>query len=600
LLPPAGQAANVAVALAPKSPSPRPQVTPPSLFAVPACSFVPPTLDAGRMDQLAPLFDDLASRTLPDAPAVERWLHDESELLSRIAAEQARRYIRMTRSTDDAAARQAYLQIEQQVMPQVKVRSDALDKKLLAAPALEALDPDRYGVLLRRRRTQSALFRAANTDLQRQEAELQTRQQAIVGGITVDFDGHALTLQQLGPYFQSQDRAVRERAFRSGLEARRRHWDVLEDVYDELIGLRTTMARNAGFTTYTPYRFQDLGRYDYTETTGRRFHDAIADCVVPAVRQLDRIRAQRLGLDRLRPWDLEVDPDGRPPLRPFATQDELIALCRRILAAIDPEFARHLDELVRRDLVDLMSRKNKAPGGYQYQLEDERVPFIFANAAGLHHDVQTLLHECGHAFHSLLCRHHELLAFRDYPIEMAETASMSMELLGLEHLGVVYAADDARRAYRQHLEGLLRTLTWIASIDAFQLWVYGRPKHAREERRVAWLDIRRRFGGEVDWSGLDDALAMQWIAQSHLFHHPLYYIEYGIAQVSALQVWRNYRRAPAAAIAAYRRALALGGTRPLPELFAAADVDFDLSSNLLRELVADLTARIGGGPPPVS
>lgn len=566
----------------------------PPLFAAPKWAFVPPTLDAGRLDQLVPLFDELTHRALPDAAAIERWLRDESELSSRISAEQARRYVRMTRNTDDVGAKRAYLDLEQVVMPEVKVRSDALDKKLLACPAVVTLDPARYEVLLRRRRTQSRLFRPENTELQRQEAELQTEQQAILGGMSVEFDGRSLTLQQLGPYYESQDRDLRERAFRAGLAARRARWPELEDIYDRLVALRTTMARNAGFTTYTPYRFEELGRYDYTEATCRRFHDAIADCVVPAVRRLDRERARRLSLDRLRPWDLEVNPEGHPPLRPFATQDELIALCRRILSEVDPRFARELDELVRRDLLDLMSRKGKAPGGYQYQLEDERVPFIFANGVGVHHDVQTLLHECGHAFHSLLCRHHELIAFRDYPIEIAETASMSMELLGLEHLGVVYAAADAHRVYRKHLEGLLRTLTWIASIDALQLWVYDKPKHSREERRIAWLDIRRRFGGDVDWQGLDDALAMQWIAQSHLFSHPLYYIEYGIAQVSALQVWRNYRHDRKAAIAAYRAALAQGGTRPLPELFATAKVDFDLSTTMLRGLVADVIAQIDG------
>jgi oligoendopeptidase F len=549
-------------------------------------------LDAGSFEALEPLFDELAGRPLQTAAQLERWLRDESELQSRIDAEQARRYVRMTRDTANPAAKDAYLAMEQATMPRAKRRADALDKKFLSSAALDELDRREFEVLIRRRRTQSSLFREENTELQREEAELQTRQQTLMGEITVAFDGRSHTLQQLGPYYEDQDRSVRERAFRAALAARRKRWPALEDIYDRLVALRTTVARNAGFTTYTPFRFQELGRYDYTEATCREFHDAIAEHVVPAVRELDRARAQKLGLSRLRPWDLEVDTDGLPPLRPFATEQELVTLCRRILSAIDPGFASDLDELVRKDLLDLMSRKGKAPGGYQYQLEDERVPFIFANSVGVHQDVQTLLHECGHAFHSLLCRHHDLLSFRDYPIEMAETASMSMELLGLEQLGTVYDAPDARRASRRHLENVLRTLTWIASIDAFQHQVYGSPRYSRDERRTAWLDIRRRFGGDVDWSGLEDALAMQWIAQTHLFNHALYYIEYGIAQVGALQVWRNYRRDPTRAIAAYRRALALGGKRPLPELFEAAGVQFDLSPEMLRGLVADVMQRI--------
>jgi oligoendopeptidase F len=561
-------------------------------FNPPHWHFTPSDLDPGSVRALAPLFDELEQRALPDATAIERWLRDESELHSRVSGEHARRYVRMTRHTDEAEARQSYLAIEQSVVPFVKLRGDALDKKLLACPALGALDTRRYETLVRRRRTQSELFREENTKLQQREKELQTRHQGILGSISVEFDGRTMTLQQLGPFYESLDRNERERAFRAALAARRAHWTELEDILDELIQLRSTMARNAGFATYTGYRFLELGRYDYTEETCRRFQDAIAECVVPVVRELDRDRAKSLGLPQLRPWDFEVDPEGRPPLRPFSTEKELIALCRRVLHGVDPRFATSLDELVQRDLLDLMSRPGKAPGGYQYQLEDERVPFIFANAVGVHSDLQTLLHECGHAFHSLLCRDEDLIAFRDYPIEMAETASMSMELLGSENLSLIYSGDDLQRARTKHFEGILRTLTWIASIDAIQLWIYSKPRHSREERRTAWLDIRRRFGGDVDWSGFEEALAMQWIAQTHVFQHALYYIEYGIAQVAALQIWRNYRDDRTSALAAYRSALALGGTRPLPELFAAANVRFDLSASMLSHLVGDVADQL--------
>lgn len=564
----------------------------PVTLPAPVWRFVPEELDAGSLPAIEPLFADLAARPLVAREELEQWLRDESELIAKIHAVVARRYVRMTCHTDDEAAKQAYLDMEQVVLPRVKVLSDQLDRKFLACAAIGDLDQDHYEVLIRGRRTKSEIFREENTELQRQEAELQTQQQALMGSITVDFEGETRTLQQLGPFYESQDRGQRERAYRAALEARAQRWPQLEDIYDQLVTLRTAIGRNAGFTTYTPYRFRELGRYDYTEADCRQFHDAIAQCVVPAVRELDRARAERLGLERLRPWDLEVDPEGRPPLRPFTTQEQLTALCRRLFAAVDPRFADEFDALVARDLLDLMSRRGKAPGGYQYQLEDERVPFIFANGVGLHHDVQTLLHEGGHAFHSLLCRHFDLLAYRDYPIEIAETASMSMELLGLEHLGDVYAADDAARAYQKHLEGVLRTLTWIASIDAIQHWVYGNPRHSRDDRRTAWLDIRRRFGGDIDWSGLEPALQMQWINQGHLFGSPFYYIEYGIAQLGALQVWRNYRRNRKKAVETYRRALALGGSRPLPELFAAADIRFDLSPKMLGALVDDVMAQI--------
>lgn len=561
-------------------------------LSAPVWHFVPPQFDAGSLATIEPLLEELAKRPLTDAAALEQWMRDESELLARISAEQARRYVRMTRDTNDEASKRSYLEMEQQVMPRVRVLCDALDKQFLLSPALGDLDQHRYETVIRRRRTQSEIFRAENTELQRQEAELQTRQQAIMGGITVEFDGRTQTLQQLASYYDNTDRSVREAAYRAALQARRQHWPELEDIFDRLVELRTQIARNADFASYTPYRFLELGRYDYDETTCRELHDAIAECVVPAVAELDRERARQLGVEKLRPWDLEVDPAGRPPMRPFSNQEEIVAICRKIFAAVDRRFADEFDALVERDLLDLMSRPGKAPGGYQYQLEDERVPFIFANGVGLHQDVQTLLHEGGHAFHSLLCREHDLLAFRDYGIEIAETASMSMELIGLEHLDAAYSPEDAERAYEKHLESVLRTLLWIASIDALQHWVYGNPKHSRDERRTAWVDIRRRFGGDVDWSGLEEALAMQWIAQTHIFNHAFYYIEYAIAQILALQVWRNYRTDRKGAIEAYRRALAMGGTRPLPELCEAAGIRFDLTADTLRGLIEDVVARI--------
>lgn len=566
----------------------------PPLFPAPPRRFLPADLDAGDLPRIEPLFEALRERRLDSLTALRAWLRDESELLSCIEGEKARRYVAKTRATADEAARAAYLRMEQEVVPMVKELSDGLDRHFLASPALAATIPDDLAVVVRRRRTQSDLFRPQNTDLQRQEAELQTQQQALMGGITVEFEGRTLTLQQLAPSFEQKDRGLRERAWRVAATARQERWAQQESIYDRLVALRTEMARNAGYTTYTPYRFLELGRYDYDQTTCRQLHDAIAECVVPAVRALDRERALRLGLGSLRPWDLEVDPDGRPPLRPFTSEGELIGLCRRLLAAVDPEFATWLDELQRRGLLDLMSRPGKAPGGYQYQYEDERVPFVFANGVGVHADVQTLLHESGHAVHSLLCRDLDLLALRDYPIEIAETASMSMELMGLEHLGLVYGAEDAARVRRRHLQKVLRTLTWIAAIDAFQHWVYATPVHDHEQRRTAWLDIWRRFGDSTDWTGIEPFRAMSWIRQDHLFSHAFYYIEYGIAQLAALQVWQQYRRDPARALANYRRALQLGGSRPLPELFAAMEVRFDLSATMLQALVDDVVTAIDG------
>ena len=555
-------------------------------------TFVPADLDAGDLAQVEPLYRALAARPLATLADLEAWLLDESALLAQVGAAVARRYIAMTCDTKDEATRERYLAIERDVVPATKALGDALDRKLLEHPASGDLDSARYGVLLRRRRALSEIFRPANVDLQRQESELESRQQAVMGGLTVTYAGQTHTLPAMARYQEDQARDVREGAWRATLTARESVWPELRDIFDRLVALRATMAGNAGFDDYTGYRFRQLQRLDYGPDTCHRFHDAVAEVVVPAVARLDANRCQRLGIETLRPWDLAVDPEGAPPHRPFTTDAELVEIATRLFARIDRRFAGELTMLRDRGLLDLMSRDGKAPGGYQYTLEDVGLPFIFANAVGTHDDVQTLLHEGGHAFHALSVRAEPLIAYREAPIEMAETASMSMELLALEHLEETYAPADARRARSRHLESVLRLLPWIASIDAFQHWIYAHPRHSAAERSQTWLALRARFAPGIDYRGVEAALENQWMQQGHLFTHPHYYIEYGIAQLASLQVWQAYRREPESAIAAYRDALALGGSRPLPELLAAAGVAFDVSPKQLTLLVRDVEAEL--------
>ena len=556
--------------------------------APPAWRFVPEELDAGNLAELEQLFAELSQRDLLTVEDLCRWLEDESELQARIAAEKARRYIRKTCYTDDEIAKERYLAMERDVMPRVKVLGDALDGKFLDCDLRDQLPPSGYEVLIRQRKNAKEIFREANTELQARESELQTRQQSLLGGLVVRFEGREHTPQQMAPYFLDQDRALRSRAHAALLAARRETWDPLNDIYDELLGLRQQMAENAGFDTYTPFRFRQLQRFDYGPDLCSEFHDAVEQVVVPAVARLDETRRTSLGIETLRPYDLEVDLEGREPFRPFDTEQQLLEIVSGLFSRIDSRFADEFGILRREQLLDLMSRKGKAPGGYQYALEDLRLPFIFCNSVGTHQDVQTLLHEGGHAFHSILSRHHSLLSYRRSPTEFAETASMSMELMGLEELAGVYGEDEARRTRRRHLEGLLRVLEWIATIDSFQHWIYANPGHDRAAREAHWLSIMDRFEPSLDYTGFEDARTNRWTAQTHLFNHPFYYIEYGIAQIAALQIWQAYRRDPVAAVHAYRSGLALGGSRPLPELFAAAGGRFEVSAGMLSSLVADI------------
>jgi oligoendopeptidase F len=389
----------------------------------------------------------------------------------------------------------------------------------------------------------------------------------------------------MGRFLEEPDRALREEAWQLVAQRRLQEAEKFEANFEELLKLREQIARNAGFGNYRDYAFRARARFDYTPEDCTAFHEAIEREAMPMLRELQADRRRQLKLPALRPWDLSVDPLNLPALRPFEQVGTMVERTQHIFDLLDPDLSKGFRLMGDLKLLDLANRKGKAPGGYQSTLAESRLPFIFMNAVGVQRDVETILHEAGHAFHALATRGEDLYAYRHAPIEFCEVASMSMELLGNEHIEAFYNADDARRARRDHLEGIIEIFPWIAAVDAFQQWIYTHPGHSRAERTAAWVDLMKRFGGDVDWSGLETVRANLWHRQLHIFLHPFYYIEYGIAQLGALQVWANSKRDRAGALRAYQKALGLGGSRPLPELFAAAGCKFDFSQNTVKPLV---------------
>jgi oligoendopeptidase F len=401
----------------------------------------------------------------------------------------------------------------------------------------------------------------------------------------VNFRGEEKTLVQMGRYLEEPDRAVRQEAWELVANRRLQEADKFEDIFDQLVKLREQIARNAGFANYLEYAFRARRRFDYTPADCRAFHDSVEQEIMPVLRELQAQRRQQLKLSALRPWDLAVDPLNRPPLRPFEQADHLVNRTQNIFTKLDGSLATGFHTMQQLRLLDLDNRKGKAPGGYQCSLNEARLPFIFMNAVGLQRDVETILHEAGHAFHALATRDEPLMTYRHAPIEFCEVASMSMELLGGEYLEEFYSTGEANRARRDHLEGIVKFFPWMATIDAFQHWIYSRPGHSRAERTQAWLGLMDRFGDDVDWSGYEKVRAHLWHRQLHLFLHPFYYVEYGIAQLGALRVWANSKQNKTKSIQDYQKALTLGGSRPLPELFAAAGCSFDFSVHTVKPLV---------------
>lgn len=556
--------------------------------------FVPAGLTF-EWPSLEKLFARLQDREIGSVAALEEWLADESDFNSAISEESSLRYVRNTSQTDNPEYERAYLEFIEQLEPKIKLRNSELDKKYVSTPFRMELSSF-YLLLDRKRENSISIFRQENVELEKDDSKLAQRYDKITGAMTVTYQGEERTLQQMSRFQEVIDRQVRKESWELSEERRLKDAEQLNRIYDEMVSIRHRMAKNAGFDNYRDYVFRKKERFDYTPDDCYRFHEAVEKHFVPLTRDLDRKRREKLGLDILRPWDLLVDESGRPPLRPFGSADELVQACTRIFGKIDPSLERYFAQMKELNLYDLDSRRGKAPGGYMLEFADARLPFIFMNSVGRDSDVRVLLHESGHSFHTFLTRDKGFpFLYRpgNMPTEFAEVASTAMELIGGEHLdGTFYGPEDAARSNREELETHVRLFGWIATIDAFQHWVYTHPGQTREEREDEWARTFRRFSGQASYEGYETYLRNRWQKQLHLFDVPFYYVEYGIAGLGALGLWIRYRKEPKEAISAYKDALSLGGSKPLPELFRAAGLPWDFGPKTVETYANELRSAL--------
>ena len=555
--------------------------------------FVPAEIDATTWDNLQPYYTKLLERELKCAGCLEQLILDRSELDAAADEAYSNLYIAMTCDTEDESIKAAFLAFVEHVEPELKKIRFELDKKVVKCEHVQHLDQDRFGILLRNWSADVDIFRDENVPLQTEDTKLGTEYAECCGAMMVEFDGEQRTMPQMGVYQLEQDREQREASWRAVAERRLDDRDKIDGMFDNMVKIRHQIALNAGFDNYMEYAFAEKHRFDYTPDDCTAFHDAIEQTCMPIVRKLEEERKSALGIDSLMPWDMAVDPHGHAPLKPFDTADELIEKSSTLFHKMDEGLGEMFDSM--RDggySLDLDSRKGKAPGGYQACRDRQRIPFIFMNAAGLPRDLDTMIHEAGHAFHSMLCKDEDLVWYRSSPIEFAEVASMSMESMAYPFLGEFYNEEETTRAIRKHLEGIVSTLPWVATIDAFQHWIYTNPQHTREERTAHWLTLTDRFGGGVCWDGLDMEREAVWHRQLHPFQVPFYYVEYGIAQLGALQMWMQYRNDPQAALDAYKNGLSLGDSKSLPELFSAAGLKFDFTADMVASLMETVQEQL--------
>ncbi len=561
--------------------------------------FVPRDVRFSCLDEVTSLYQKLLESNINSASELEEWLLNWSELEAAVDQHGSILYIRMTAKTDEEKFAVEYRRFIETVLPAIKPLIDKLKNKFLQEYERFPLDSNYYEIFLRTVTADVELFVKENIELQKQEDILSQEYQTICGTMTVDFDGKQLTIPQMSVFLLDPDRVLREKAWRAISTRRLKDKDKLDQLFDKMVKLRHRIALNAGFDNYMEYKFKELHRFDYTPQDCIQYHDCIEKFVLPLWKKILQRRKETMGLDVLRPWDTSVDPLGRPPLKPFDDVKKLIDGCRIIFSMVDDELGERFSSMAEERLLDLENRQGKAPGGYQSTLNEARKPFIFMNAVGIDSDVWTLLHEAGHSFHSIACAHHELLAYRHAPMEFCEVASMSMELLGGEHISVFYPSqidgpsEEELRSTREQFEDIIFTLIWVATIDAFQHWIYKNPEASIQDRKDQWLKIRQRFDtGLIDWNGLEEEHQTLWHKQLHIFEVPFYYIEYGIAQLGALQIWLNASKNKRQAVEKYKKALSLGGSRSLPELFNEAGICFDFSEKTIVPLVEAVADKI--------
>ena len=558
-------------------------------------SFAPDYLDGSSWESIEPLMNDLRDRKLSCSNCLETFIADRSSLSEVISEARARLYIDMTCHTDDEEIQKSWMQFVENVQPKLSEYSDILNRRLVEHESLDDL-PERFGILVKGIKTDIAIFREENIPLSTRVTKLVTEYNEICGAQMVEFDGEQKTFAQMAIYFENTDRKIREGAWKAVSERRFEDNERVSEIYDELIQIRHKIATNAGFEGFQQYMFASMHRFDYSIEDCLEFHESIETVCQPLRHRTDGERMRDLGVDSLRPWDMGVDVKGRPPLQPFNDVQEMVDGCSRIFHNMSEELGNYFDQLDANDCLDLDSRKGKAPGGYQYYLQKSRLPFIFMNAAGTQRNMETMIHEAGHAFHSFYSGHLDLIHERDSPIEFAEVASMSMELLTHPHWEEFYDNKDADRARRKHLEDIISFMPWMATIDAFQHWVYANPNHSREERAEKWLELGERFGPKVDMTGFEDIHKVSWQRQGHLFGVPFYYVEYGIAQLGALQMWKYHRRDTQDALDRYKAGLSLGYTRGLTELFQASGLELSFSESYVGELIGEIDEALAELP----
>lgn len=540
-----------------------------------------------------PVFNELLNRNITSVEDLRKWLKDKSEIEGILQEELGWSYIRQTCDTRNEKFREELEFFINEIEPHLSEISDKLNRKFLESSFTGELPESGFAIMIRGIKKSVEMFRKENIPLQTDLQLLGNEYGRITGAMTVEVNGEEMTFQKAANLLKSNNRELRREVYEKINRRRIVDREQLEELFDKMLVLRQKVAENAGYANFRDYMFDALGRFDYTPNDCLDFHNSIEKIVVPVCDRFDEIRKSKLGYEKLFPWDTETDPEGREPLEPFKNTTELTDKTIECFDKIRPNYGKVIQLMKQAGHLDLETRVGKAPGGYNYPLYKSGLPFIFMHASGSLRDMVTMMHEGGHALHSYLSKDLELNDFKNTPSEIAEVASMAMELLSMEHWETFFQDKDTlERARRYQLEKIISILPWIATVDAFQHWIYTNPGHSREERAAEWARLLSRFGSRIiDKSEFPEFETHSWQRQLHIFEVPFYYIEYAIAQLGAIGIWKNHISAnPEMALDKYENSLRAGYLYGLPELYKRAGIRFDFSEEYVRSLV-DMVAE---------
>ena len=550
-------------------------------------NFLPANFEITTWQSLEPFYKTLDEELINSANQLELWMKNRSELESIVSENMAWRYINMNCDTTNEKLVQSFEYFVTEIEPNIAPFTDKLNKKLIQNQYISALPKSKYDIYIRGIKRSIELFRENNIPLLVEINKLQQDYGKVCASMTIDIDGETVTLQKAAKHLESTDRVHRKMVYEKISKRRLQDKETLDSLLNNLINLRQQVSSNAGYKNFRDYMHDELGRFDYTVQDCFSFHESIKEVAMPIINTLSDERKKQLGVETLKPFDLAVDTSNLPPLKPFETATQLTNKTINTFGKIDSYFANCISTMQQMNYLNLDARIGKAPGGFMYPLMESGVPFIYMNSVGSQNDVVTMVHEGGHAVHSFLCAPLELSSFKNPPSEVAELASMSMELISMEHWDIFFDnQNDLKRAKIDQLEKVIETLPWVATVDKFQHWLYENKEHTNEQRKTEWKKIVTEYNPtNIDFTGYEENLAYQWQKQLHIYEVPFYYIEYGMAQLGAIAVWRNYKLNPQKTIEQYKAALSLGYTVGIKEIYTTAGIKFDFSKQYVSELL---------------